>query len=72
MDIDSLYASTVQTAQQASDMLDFVRTKLDCCLVIDGESLQVCDPVHQLRYPVIILTRPFSYVWTSTKRRSSI
>lgn len=22
------------------DMLDFVRTKLECCLVIDGESLQ--------------------------------
>jgi len=31
----------VQTAEQASEMLDFVRTKLDCCLVIDGESLQV-------------------------------
>lgn len=40
-------------------MLDFVRTKLDCCLVIDGESLQVCDTAHQLRDQVIILTPTF-------------
>lgn len=33
--------SIVKTPQQAMDMLDFVRTKLECCLVIDGESLQV-------------------------------
>lgn len=31
----------VKTPQQAMDMLDFLRTKLECCLVIDGESLQV-------------------------------
>ncbi|KAJ9478875.1 putative phospholipid-transporting ATPase NEO1 [Pseudozyma hubeiensis] len=30
------------TPDAVRDMLDFVRTKLDCCLVIDGESLQVC------------------------------
>lgn len=34
-------SETVKTNQQVLDMLDFVRTKLECCLVIDGESLQV-------------------------------
>lgn len=32
----------VQTNEQASDQLDFLRNKLDCALLIDGESLQVC------------------------------
>lgn len=32
---------TVKTADQVRDMLDFLHAKLDCCLVIDGESLQV-------------------------------
>ncbi|PWN48183.1 putative NEO1-P-type ATPase [Violaceomyces palustris] len=28
--------------EEARDMLDFLRSKLDCCLVIDGDSLQLC------------------------------
>ncbi|TKY85994.1 hypothetical protein EX895_004819 [Sporisorium graminicola] len=32
----------LRTPDAVRDMLDFVRSKLDCCLVIDGESLQVC------------------------------
>jgi len=32
----------VKTSDQAKDQLDFLQSKLDCCLVIDGESLQVC------------------------------
>ncbi|KAK8844583.1 hypothetical protein IAR55_006430 [Kwoniella newhampshirensis] len=32
----------LKTADQVRDMLDFLQAKLDCCLVIDGESLQVC------------------------------
>lgn len=31
----------VKTADQARDQLEFLQSKLDCCLVIDGESLQV-------------------------------
>lgn len=32
----------LQTRQQVRDMLDFLASRLDCCLVIDGESLQRC------------------------------
>jgi phospholipid-translocating ATPase len=32
---------TVKTAEEAQHELDFLQNKLDCCLVIDGESLQV-------------------------------
>jgi len=32
----------VKTSEQIRDQLDFLQNKLDCCLVIDGESLQVC------------------------------
>lgn len=32
--------SKLQTREQVRDMLDFLSSKLDCCLVIDGESLQ--------------------------------
>ena len=32
----------LRTPDAARDMLDFLRSKLDCCLVIDGESLQLC------------------------------
>lgn len=32
----------LRTPDAVRDMLDFLRSKLDCCLVIDGESLQVC------------------------------
>jgi phospholipid-translocating ATPase len=31
----------VRTSDQARDQLEFLQSKLDCCLVIDGESLQV-------------------------------
>lgn len=31
----------VKTSDQARDQLEFLQSKLDCCLVIDGESLQV-------------------------------
>ena len=33
--------SVVKTAEEAQQELDFLQNKLDCCLVIDGESLQV-------------------------------
>jgi phospholipid-translocating ATPase len=43
---------TVKTADQVRDVLDFLSAKLDACLVIDGESLQVscfgCIDRHQL------------------------
>ncbi|KAL0952707.1 hypothetical protein HGRIS_006943 [Hohenbuehelia grisea] len=32
----------LKTADQARDQLEFLQSKLDCCLVIDGESLQLC------------------------------
>lgn len=32
----------VKTADEIRDQLEFLQNKLDCCLVIDGESLQVC------------------------------
>ncbi|KII90096.1 hypothetical protein PLICRDRAFT_53206 [Plicaturopsis crispa FD-325 SS-3] len=34
--------SKLKTADQARDQLEFLQSKLDCCLVIDGESLQLC------------------------------
>ncbi len=42
MAIDSCETlSTVQSVSQAADEIDLLRTKLDCCLVIDGDSLQL-------------------------------
>lgn len=40
----------VKSPEQARDELEFLQTKLDCCLVIDGESLQVrcCVLICQL------------------------
>ncbi|CAK5281457.1 unnamed protein product [Mycena citricolor] len=32
----------LQTADQVRNELEFLQSKLDCCLVIDGESLQLC------------------------------
>ncbi|KAG9102404.1 putative aminophospholipid-translocase [Ceratobasidium sp. 370] len=32
----------LKSVDQARDQLDFLQSKLDCCLVIDGESLQLC------------------------------
>ena len=37
----ALTASTVKTSYEVRDQLEFLQSKLDCCLVIDGESLQV-------------------------------
>lgn len=33
--------SSVKTSDEVRDQLEFLQNKLDCCLVIDGESLQV-------------------------------
>jgi hypothetical protein len=33
---------TVRNSDQVRDQLEFLQSKLDCCLVIDGDSLQVC------------------------------
>lgn len=33
---------SVKTMAEVEHHLDFLRSKLDCCLVIDGESLQLC------------------------------
>jgi phospholipid-translocating ATPase len=38
-DVAHLY--TVKTVDAAREQLEFLQNKLDCCLVIDGESLQV-------------------------------
>ncbi|KAF5366799.1 hypothetical protein D9758_006435 [Tetrapyrgos nigripes] len=32
----------LKTSDEVRDQLDFLQSKLDCCLVIDGESLQLC------------------------------
>ncbi|TFK36105.1 hypothetical protein BDQ12DRAFT_258929 [Crucibulum laeve] len=32
----------LKTADEVRDQLEFLQNKLDCCLVIDGESLQLC------------------------------
>lgn len=37
-----LSSLSVKTSEQVRDELEFLQSKLDCCLVIDGESLQVC------------------------------
>ncbi|KAJ2919629.1 hypothetical protein MD484_g852, partial [Candolleomyces efflorescens] len=39
--------SKLKTADQIRDQLDFLQNKLDCCLVIDGESLQLCLNLFQ-------------------------
>ncbi|KAF5347357.1 hypothetical protein D9756_009903 [Leucocoprinus leucothites] len=37
----------LKTSDQARDQLEFLQSKLDCCLVIDGESLQLCLNLFQ-------------------------
>ncbi|GAA5931089.1 aminophospholipid-translocating P4-type ATPase NEO1 [Sporobolomyces koalae] len=44
----------------ARDELDFLSTKLDCCLVIDGESLQLC--IEHFRQDFIELSTKLSAV----------
>lgn len=41
---------------EARDELDFLQTKLDCCLVIDGESLQVRFPQPGFCFEEALLT----------------
>lgn len=36
----------VKTSDEARDQLEFLQSKLDCCLVIDGDSLQVRSQLH--------------------------
>jgi len=36
----------VKTSEEAKSELEFLQSKPDCCLVIDGTSLQVCQRVH--------------------------
>ena len=37
-----MHRPAVKTSDQVRDQLEFLQQKLDCCLVIDGESLQLC------------------------------
>ncbi|TDL27061.1 phospholipid-translocating P-type ATPase, partial [Rickenella mellea] len=37
----------LKTSDQARDQLEFLQSKPDCCLVIDGESLQICLNLFQ-------------------------
>ncbi|KAH6912103.1 protein transporter [Coprinopsis sp. MPI-PUGE-AT-0042] len=39
--------SKLKSGDQVRDQLDFLQNKLDCCLVIDGESLQLCLNLFQ-------------------------
>lgn len=39
----------MKTSDEVRDQLEFLQNKLDCCLVIDGESLQVCSYTHRTR-----------------------
>ncbi|EDR01002.1 aminophospholipid-transporting P-type ATPase [Laccaria bicolor S238N-H82] len=39
--------SKLKNSDQARDQLEFLQNKLDCCLVIDGESLQLCLNLFQ-------------------------
>jgi phospholipid-translocating ATPase len=40
----------VKTCADVQYHLDFLRNKLDCCLVIDGESLQLCLDTAKLDF----------------------
>lgn len=59
----------VKTADQARDELEFLQSKLDCCLVIDGESLQVCLELHLLTLLVGLIINTSS---VSTCSRTSL
>jgi hypothetical protein len=37
----NIVIAIVKTADAARDQLDLIQSRTDCCLVIDGESLQV-------------------------------
>lgn len=40
----------LKSVQEVREMLDFLRSKLDCCLVIDGESLQLSLDHHKTEF----------------------
>lgn len=40
---NELFHFTVKTSDAAREQLEFLQSKLDCCLVIDGESLQASE-----------------------------
>ncbi|KAI0073208.1 phospholipid-translocating P-type ATPase [Panus rudis PR-1116 ss-1] len=40
----------LKTADEVRDQLEFLQNKLDCCLVIDGESLQLCLNLFKLEF----------------------
>ncbi|CEH18028.1 aminophospholipid-transporting p-type atpase [Ceraceosorus bombacis] len=40
----------LRTSEAARDVFDVLRTKPDCCLVIDGESLQHCLDNHRIEF----------------------
>ncbi|GAA5829685.1 hypothetical protein JCM5353_005198 [Sporobolomyces roseus] len=50
----------LKSPSQARDQLEFLSTKLDCCLVIDGESLQLC--IENFREEFIELSTKLSAV----------
>ncbi|SCV73005.1 BQ2448_6930 [Microbotryum intermedium] len=50
----------LKSPADARDELDFLQTKLDCCLVIDGESLQLC--IEHFREDFIALSTKLSTV----------
>jgi phospholipid-translocating ATPase len=49
-----LYVSLVQSPAAARDELEFIQSKLDCCLVIDGESLQLCIDNFQAEFIEVV------------------
>ncbi|BGO95468.1 hypothetical protein NBRC10512_006146 [Rhodotorula toruloides] len=50
----------LKSPAQARDELEFLQSKLDCCLVIDGESLQLC--IEHFRQDFIQLSTQLSAV----------
>ncbi|GAA5862675.1 hypothetical protein JCM3774_001882, partial [Rhodotorula dairenensis] len=50
----------LKSPEQARDEIEFLQTKLDCCLVIDGESLQLC--IEHFRQDFIELSTQLSTV----------
>jgi phospholipid-translocating ATPase len=69
--VPCLIDSSVQTADQARDQLEFLQIKLDCCLIIDGNSLQVGSFLKKTWY--LLLTRMCSSSsYVSTFLRTSL
>lgn len=45
-----LIPDAVKTSEEAKQQLEFLQAKPDCCLVIDGESLQLCLNLYKLEF----------------------